>query len=251
VEYRGLEPGTEKPIWDVVGKLRFMADSSWPELKVATSLLASAGATPQKVHRRGAMKMLQYVKKHAEDHVLVLGGLLPVSLFGMCDASYTPEGDSKYTYGFAEFLSPEAGAVTVSCKRSTTVSHSSAQSEVKAMSEACKSITADREMLALLGETQINPSQLYTDSMAGVDLISNLWAMHLKCRHFNRDINHVRECVQLGIVALVFVPTDDNPADILTKVLGEAKHVKFTEMLLRGVGVAAIVALGVAGWVMC
>jgi hypothetical protein len=244
VEYRGLPPGTEKPIWDVMGKLNFMAASGWPELKVAASVLGSAGATPQKVHRRGAMKMLQYVKAHQEGHDLVLGGLEPVRAMAFSDSGYTPEGDSRYQFGYAIFLSPVAGAVTTYCKRSTTVSHSSAQSKIKA-------ITADRPLLAQFGAPQIEPTLLYTDSMAGVDLVSNVFQMHNKCRHFNRDINHIRECVQLGLVSLVFVPTDDNPADILTKVLGAVKHVKFTGMLLRGVGATVVVALGIAGWVMC
>jgi hypothetical protein len=225
--------------------------SGWPELKVATSMLASAGATPQKVHRRGAMKLLQYIKEHREGLELVLGGKAPVVLFAFSDASYTPEGDSRYQYGFAEYLGPSAGAVSVYSKRSTTVSHSSAQSEIKAMSETCKSIAADRVMLAMLGEPQEAPTKLYTDSMAGVDLVGNVFQMHPKCRHFNRDINYVRECVQMGLVELVFVSTDDNPADILTKVLGETKHVKFTGMLLRGVSEAAMVVMDAVGRVLC
>jgi hypothetical protein len=87
--------------------------------------------------------------------------------------------------------------------------------------------------------------------MARVDLGSNMWQMHPKSRHFNRDINHVRECVQLGLVALVFVPTDDNPADLMTKTLGTAKHIKFTSMLLRGVGVAAVTALAIGAYALC
>jgi hypothetical protein len=144
VEYRGLPPGTEQPVWDMNGKLRFMADSGWAELKVATSLIATAGATPQRVHRRGAQKMLQYVKQHQDGQELVLGGAEPVVAFVFSDSSYSLEGDSRYQYGYVQFLSPLAGAVTASSKRSKTVSHSSAQSEVKAMSEACKAITADR-----------------------------------------------------------------------------------------------------------
>jgi hypothetical protein len=81
-----------------------------------------------------------------------------------------------------------------------------------------------------------------------VDLVSNIWVIHPKSRHFNRDINHVRECVQLGLVTLVFVPTDDNPADIMTKVLGPTKHIKFTKMLLEGVGVEVAAVLVAAGW---
>jgi hypothetical protein len=125
VDYRAQEPGEEKPIWGEVGMLRFLADSSWWDLKVASALLASAGATPNKAHRRGAMKCLQYVKEHQSDHTLVLGGKQPVVQYGYTDAFYTPEGDSRYLFGFALFLSPTAGPYTVRSKRSTTVSHSS------------------------------------------------------------------------------------------------------------------------------
>jgi hypothetical protein len=189
------------------------------------------------------MKALQYVKQFSHDHVLRLGGLDPIVLTAYSDASYTPEGDSRYQYGYALFLGPNAGAVTAASKRSTTVSHSSAQSEVKAMSECCKAVTADRELLALLGARQVAPTQLFIDSMAGVDLVSNVFVMHPKCRHFNRDINYVRECVQSGIVSIYHVSTDYNPADILTKVLAEEKHQQFTSMLLKGVGAVAVAAI--------
>jgi hypothetical protein len=164
VEYRGLLPGKEEPIWGPNGKLRFMAESSWPELKVALSVLASTGATPQRVHRCGMIKALTFVKQHQDLHELVLGGAEPVQLFAYSDSGYTPGGDSKDQYGYVEYLSPSAGAATTHFKRSATVSHSSAQSEVKAMSEACKSIAVDHLLLELLGVPQIDPTLLYTDS---------------------------------------------------------------------------------------
>jgi hypothetical protein len=71
--------------------------------------------------------------------------------------------------------------------------------------------------------------------------------MHPKCRHFNRDINYIRECQQEGLVELVFIPTDCNPADVLTKILGEDKHIRFTSMLLLGVGVATVALLAYEG----
>jgi replicative superfamily II helicase len=84
---------------------------------------------------------------------------------------------------------------------------------------------------------------LYTDSQAGIDLKTNVFQVHPKSRHFNRDINYVRQCVQMGQVELVFVPTENNPADLLTKLLGPVKHAKFTKMLLAGVGLVAVAAL--------
>jgi hypothetical protein len=226
-----------------VSKARFAADSGMWDLKVASALLAGAGATPNKVHTRGAMKLLQYLKHRQDDQGLTLGGLQPVVLFTFTDASHTPEGDSRYRYGYAMYLSPEAGAYNVRSKRSTTVSHSSAQSEIKAIYDCCKEIVPDREQLATLGFPQLLPTRLHTDSQAGVDLVTNVFQVHPKSRHYNRDINYIRQCVQQGLVELVFVSTDENPADLLTKLLGPTKHAKFTKMLLVGVGVVAVAAL--------
>jgi hypothetical protein len=53
--------------------------------------------------------------------------------------------------------------------------------------------------------------------------------------------------MQLGLIELVFVGTDDNPADLLTKALGPTKHIRFTKMLLAGVGMVAVAALFVNG----
>jgi hypothetical protein len=247
VDYRELPHGEEKPIWGAVGKVRFLADSSWWELKVCASLLAIAGATPSKAHRKGMMKCLQYVKLHKSSHFLVLGGTEPIGLTAFADASYTPEGDSRYQYGHVLYLSPSAGAIVAQSRRSTTVSHSSAESEVRSICEACKEIVPTREMLELLRAPQMGATRLFTDSQAAVDLISNIFAMHPKSRHFNRDINYVRQCQQEGLIELIFVPTDLNPADIMTKILGVEKHVRFTAMLLLGVGVAAMAVLAYEG----
>jgi hypothetical protein len=71
--------------------------------------------------------------------------------------------------------------------------------------------------------------------------------MHPKSRHFNRDINYVRECQQEGLVKLIFILTDWNPADVLTKILGADKHTRFTSMLLLGVGVATVAMFAYEG----
>jgi hypothetical protein len=249
LQYRGLR-GTEKPIWEVAGSLRYLADTSiWADLKVTASLLGSAGKFPHPNHRKGAEKALGFVQEHKDAHKLVLGGPGPVRLFAFADAAYTPEEDSTHLYGYALFLSPDAGAYCTKSRRSTTVAHSSLQAEMKGLSEACKDIEADRELLAELGYAQEEPTPVFTDSMSAIDLVSNVFGVHPKCRHFNRDINYVRQCVALGKVKLFHVRSDENPADLLTKLLAKEKHWMFTPQLLRGVGSAAIAIAAVAATV--
>lgn len=234
VEYRGVE-GTEKPIRGVVGSVNFSAGIAWPDLRVPVSLLSSAGDKPHANHTKGAKRVLQYMRDHLEGRKLVLGGEEPVRLMAYTDASYSPEGDSLYQYGFALMLSTTAGAFSVVSKRSKTVSHSSLQSEVKALDEACKEIESMRRVLGEFGCAQDGPTPVYTDSQSAIDLVKNYFGYHPKCRHFNRDINYLRQCVDLGLVELYKVHTDDNAADLLTKLCSGDKTTKFTTALLSGV----------------
>lgn len=83
VEYRGLS-GQEQPIWGFVGSVRFLADTTWPDLKVAASLLGSAGATPHRNHKVGAIRCCKYIKACKEGRCIKLGGDDPIILSAYC-----------------------------------------------------------------------------------------------------------------------------------------------------------------------
>lgn len=97
-------------------------------------------------------------------------------------------------------LSTKSGAYMVVSRQSTTVAHSSMQTEMKSLCGACKEIVADRDLLDTFKCEQKEPTPLYTESQSSIDVIENRYGYHPKCRHFNRDINFVRECVALGLV---------------------------------------------------
>jgi len=233
LEYLGMK-GEEPPIWNQVGSLSFIAGRDWPDLLVPVALLAGGGATPHINHVKGVKRALRYVAGHAVGRVLVLGGCEPVKLVGNSDASYEPGHDSRFRYGFNLALGVHSGSYTVISKRSKTVSHSSLQSEMRALCDAAKEISADRDLLTLLGCPQNGPTLLHTDSLCAIDLVNNQFGYHPKCRHFNRDTNYVRECVLAGILELIKIDTKDNPSDLTTKLLCGDLVEKHTGVCLRG-----------------
>ena len=52
-------------------------------------------------------------------------------------------------------------------------------------------------------------------------------AKHIDIRHHS-----ILDVIKRGDVALKYIKTDDNPADIMTKGLHKIKHSKFTSMIL-------------------
>jgi len=50
-------------------------------------------------------------------------------------------------------------------------------------------------------------------------------------KHIDVRYHFIREAVEDGKVSVVYIPTDDNPADIFTKPLAKAKFRRFVELL--------------------
>ena len=55
-----------------------------------------------------------------------------------------------------------------------------------------------------------------------------------RVKHINMRIQAIREHILSGLIAIHFVPTDDNVADILTKALPAPKFQKFRKILMEG-----------------
>ena len=75
---------------------------------------------------------------------------------------------------------------------------------------------------------------MFTDSQSALDLITNVFGTSPRCRHFNRDVNYVRQCVVTGAARTTKVATKMNPSDMLTKLVDGDKVDLFGDMLLRG-----------------
>ena len=54
---------------------------------------------------------------------------------------------------------------------------------------------------------------------------------HARTKHIDVRYHFIGEAVEDGKVSVVYIPTDENPADIFTKPLAKAKFRRFTELL--------------------
>ena len=54
---------------------------------------------------------------------------------------------------------------------------------------------------------------------------------HARTKHIDVRYHFIREAVEDGKLSVIYIPTDDNPADIFTKPLAKAKLRQFVEML--------------------
>ena len=169
-DFATLGDGTVPPIQDKVGQFRFLPDRTRPDIATAVGVLGSATAKPTKAHLRGVNHLAKYLKSTKELE-LVLGGLDDeVNLFGYTDASHNPDKTSRPRLGYCFYLNLESGTIFARSVKDTCVSHSSCESEIKAIDMAIRQTVWMRGFLEELGFPQKNPTVVHTDSESAIKL---------------------------------------------------------------------------------
>lgn len=234
---RIAEPNIEnESLLPITGKLRYLADRSRPDILVATGEMSTGGAeAPSDEHL--------LVAKRAQNYVFCTKGLgllfsveKELDLFAYSDASYVTDGNCKSRLGGCIFLGKNSGAVCSFSRNDTTIStlsHSSTEAEIKAIDETIREVMYVRDLLSFLDHDMTEPTKIFVDNKSAVYLCETLKTSH-KTKHINLRINYIRECINDRIIALYFVPSAYNVADLLTKPLPIELYEQHRSILLEG-----------------
>eukprot|EP00253_Pinus_taeda_P034538 PITA_34538 len=108
------------------------------------------------------------------------------------------------------------------CRKQRFVALSSAEAEYMAASlAACEAIWMRKILVELFG-SHLEPTVIYCDNQSCIKLSTNP-VFHDISKHIDIRYHHIRDCVQRRIMLLSYIPTEDQDADILMKVLTRSK----------------------------
>ena len=124
------------------------------------------------------------------------------------------------------------GSVVISwCSRKqTSVALSSAETEYIAACMAAREAVWLRKLLVGLSGHMLEPTVIHCDNQNCVQMSLNL-VHHDQTKHVEMRYHYVQDMVQRHAVELQFVPTDEQVADVLTKLLVRGKFEGFQKML--------------------
>ncbi|XP_019089093.1 PREDICTED: uncharacterized protein LOC109127935 [Camelina sativa] len=179
----------------LIGKLQYLTITRL-DITFSVSKLAQYSSAPWKFHLQAAHKVLRYLKD-----------------WGAC-----PDSRRSVT-GFAIFIGHSL--VSWRSKKQDMVSMSSAESEYRAMSVITKELLWFTYILKSLRLPFSLPAYLYCDNEAAIHIASNS-VYHERTKHIEFDCHKVREAIEDGVLKTMFVRTDNQLADILTKALPPA-----------------------------
>jgi hypothetical protein len=216
----------------VVGKILYLANTLRPDLAYSCGRLASRNAAPTALDRGRVRRLLRYIKGTMN------GGLTyradtttPDIVTAYSDADWA--NCKKTGRSITGLLININGApVDWQSKRQPTIAHSTAEAEYMAANAAAKRIAATQNLLGELGYTRYEPTVLYCDNQAAIALASNQMTSHLT-RHMNLRYHYVREEVERYHIKLLFVKSEEQHADIMTK---QVKQPLFSRLRNRIMG---------------
>ena len=90
-----------------------------------------------------------------------------------------------------------------------------------ASQDASKAIWIRNILVGLFG-SQMDPTVIHSDNQSCIKLSIN-HVFHDRSKHIYIQYHHLRDCVQRRIMLLQYIPTEDQDANILTKVLTRRK----------------------------
>lgn len=120
-------------------------------------------------------------------------------------------------------------------KKQTTVSRSSAESEYRSMASTVSELVWIIALYKELGEEIHLPVKLFCDSKAALQITANP-VYHERTKHIEVDCHFIREKIQMGLIQTLYIRTQEQQADIMTKGLTRAQH----EHLVSKLGVVNV-----------
>lgn len=217
----GRKQMAQIPYANAVGALMYAMVCTRPDISHAVSMVSRYMHNPGKEHWQAVRWILRYL------HGTVDVGLRfernktsGQHLVGYVDSDYAGDLDKRRsTTGYVFTLA--GGPISWRSMLQSTVALSTTEAEYMAVTEAFKEAIWVHGLIEDLGIDQENV-EVFCDSQSAICLAKNQ-VHHSRTKHIDVRFHFIREIVEEGDVLLQKIPTADNPADMLTKVVSGIK----------------------------
>ncbi|XP_024178244.1 uncharacterized mitochondrial protein AtMg00810-like [Rosa chinensis] len=206
---------------ELVGSLQYLTITR-PDIAFVVNMVSQFMSQPRVPHLIAAKRILRYVKGTLGHGLLFTSQRQPVTLSAYSDADWAGcPTTRRSTSSYRVFLG--SNLISWCSKKQPTVARSSAESEYRSLAHACADTMWLGYLLYELGANIQFPVLLHCDNLSTTYMASNP-IFHARTKHIELDYHYVREKVAVGSHRVCFIPSVDQPADLLTKPLHKHRH---------------------------
>jgi hypothetical protein len=213
-----------------VGSVIYVAIITRPDVAFIAAKLSEFMQNPSPEHMQAIDRVILYLYRTRFLAICYKREDFEVALQAASDASFADNVDRRSSGGFLFKLF--GGPIDWSAKKQKTVSTSTTEAELLALSETAKQLLWWlRFFNAIDFDPEQGPITIDCDNRQTVRAMVKNEAIQTRLRHIDIHNHWLREKVQNKEINVRWVDTDSMPADGLTKPLSVEKHVQFVKLL--------------------
>lgn len=209
-----------------VGALIYAATGTRPDIANAVGNVSKFMEKPQKAHWDAVKRILRYLNGTRDVGLFYTKG--NQELVGYSDSNYAGDLETrKSTTGYVFQMG--TNTITWNSKRQQTVALSTCEAEYMALSHTvCEGIWT-RKLLKELGFPQPTTT-IHEDNQGCIALVKNP-VQHHRTKHIDVKHHFIREQVEQGTFKVIYCPTHEMKADILTKGIAAPQFKQLRDLL--------------------
>ena len=202
------------PYHEAIGSLMYAAVATHPNIAFAVSTLSQCLENPGEAHWQVVKQVFRYLVGTCR-HALTYGAEQH-DLLGYTDADGASQEHCCAILGYAFLI--DGGAVSWMSHKQELVMLSTAEAEYIAAMHAAKECIWLCRLIGELFPLLLTRTTPHCDNQAALTLaVDNNY--HVCTKHIDIQYHFIQQCITQKVIDLVYCPTDDMTADILTKAL--------------------------------
>lgn len=205
----------------MIGMLLYLSTNSRPDITSSVAILSQKVSKPSRCDLNELLRVIRYLKGTREMELRLSTEGIVGELYAYSDANWAEDRhDRKSNSGF--FVSINGGALGWACRKQQLVSLSTTEAEFVALSETTKELMWLKRLCKEFCVEVEATTSIFTDSQTCMKIIGND-GFSDRTKHIDTKFHYTKDMAEKKEVKLLYCPTEENIADMLTKPLASIK----------------------------
>ena len=227
-----IDESLKRNFQSIIGALWWLTSISRPDIYYAVHRASKMQNAPNMLLKKCLDKILLYLSTTKHIGIIYQRKTMNIDNFsGFVDASFACEKDNASRIGYFYLL--RGNLISWASETPVRTVTSSTEAECQGLVYFAKENVWQRKLHKELRLYSIEaPTKVYEDNAAAILMSNSPGISHKRSKHFDIEFSYFKQSVSLNEIKPIFVPTDQQPADMLTKTLLPSKFIEFRDMMM-------------------
>ena len=225
------DPVDSRKYREIIGSLIYLMTCTRPDLSYTVGKLLQYLSEPRQQHWVAAKHMLKYLRGTSH-YELRYQKSEELGILAYNEAEWASnQSNRRSTIGFYFYLNKESSSISWKSKKQPTVALSTCESEYMALAKTTQeSLYLIKLLNGMDPQQRYEPAKILGDNQGTIALSKNP-VNRQRCKHIDIKYHFIRDALHKKKIEIIYCPTTDMIADIMTKSMTKLKLERFKRRL--------------------